>query len=48
MLSYDPLAFVLLCDDDREWHLISLWQILCVTVVSSVEGQYNEYVNQQQ
>ena len=32
----DPLTFVHICDHDRDWRLIGLWQTCCVTVVSSV------------
>ena len=32
----DPLTLVPSCYHKRDWHLISLWQTCCVTIVSSV------------
>ena len=32
----DLLTYMPLCDYERDWHLIGLWSIRCVTAVSSV------------
>ena len=36
ILKCDPLTVALLCDHERDWHLIGLWLTHCVAVVSSV------------